>query len=211
MVTSKVAMLISCMIVGFATVVTMAGNSHLPPGIVSWDQSAEVWTQDDAFSYPSKVLGVQDPDGSGFQAASGNPPTLTKPAGALEQILVGRPSNGRPSLVLPPGHAVELGFDGRIVDGPGPDILIAGWGCRHQQVILTDGARARFALPMAPCEGNKGQFGVLAIDLARFKVPFEIKAVRIQGYHYFTPTGFYRLTAVRARVLPPEAGGSRKE
>jgi len=70
-------------------------------------------------------------------------------------------------------------------------------------VFLTDGAQARFALPMAPCEGNRGQFGVLAIDLARFNVPFEIRAIRIQGSHYFTQKDFYRLSAVRARTVPP--------
>ena len=104
--------------------------------------------------------------------------------------------------MLPPGHAVELGFDGPIVDGPGPDILIAGWGCRHQQVILTDGAQERFFVPVVPCEGNRGQFGILAIDLGRLDVPFEVKAVRIQGGHFFTPKEFYRLASVQARTRP---------
>jgi RNA polymerase sigma-70 factor (ECF subfamily) len=200
--TSKVAMVILGTMVGLATVVTVADNTPLPSGLALLDLPAEIWTQGDAFSCPSRVLGVQDRDGNGLQAASGTPPMRVGPAGPLEEILVGRPSDGRPCLVLPPGHAVELGFDGPILDGPGPDILIAGWGCRHQQVFLTDGAQARFALPMAPCEGSRGQFGVLAIDLVQFTVPFEIRAIRIQGSHYFTQKDFYRLGTVRARTVP---------
>jgi hypothetical protein len=98
-----------------------------------------------------------------------------------------------------------LGFDGRIVDGPGPDILIEGWGCRVQRVFVTDGKQASFALPLAPCEGSRGQFGVLAFDLAQLKVPFEIRAIRIRGGHYFTPTEHYRLSSVRARTVPAGA------
>lgn len=55
-------------------------------------------------------------------------------------------------------------------------------------------------LPLAPCEGNRGQFGVLAIDLASFKITFEVKIIRIQGNHWFTPKESHRLVSVRART-----------
>ncbi len=202
--TSKVAMVILGVVAGLAGVVAVADSRHaVPSGIALWDLPAQAWTQGDTFSFPSRVLDSQDLDGSGFQSASGDPPMRVEAAGSLEEILVGRPSEGRPCLVLPPGHTVDLEFGGLIVDGPGPDILVAGWGCRCQRVILMDGTYdGRLTLPLAPCEGNRGQFGVLAIDLSSFKVPFEVRIVRIQGNHWFTPKEFYRLVSVRARTAP---------
>jgi RNA polymerase sigma factor (sigma-70 family) len=203
-VTSKAAIVSACTvaIVGLAAVATVAGNNRMPPGITLVDPNVQAWADSEGFTYPSRILSAQHPGSDGFQFASGKPPLVEQPAGPLEQALVGKPSNERPCLILPPRHSVELGFDAPIVDGPGPDILIIGWGCRSQRIVLTDGERSRFSLPVTPCDGNRGQFGVLAIDLARFTIPFKVRAVSIQGNHYFSPKGFYRLAGVRARTAP---------
>jgi RNA polymerase sigma-70 factor (ECF subfamily) len=198
--TSKAVVATVCAAAGLVSLFGIAGHGRSSPGLALLDWPPEQWARDDAFTYPSRLLGAGDPDGDGWQCAFGEPPMSTRQAGPLEPVVLGRPSDKRACLVLSPGHWVELGFDAPVVDGDGPDILIAGWGCRHQRVTLTDGAQARFPLPWPPCEGSRGQFGVLAIDLARFKVAFEVKAVLIEGNHYFTPTEFYRLTAVRART-----------
>jgi RNA polymerase sigma-70 factor (ECF subfamily) len=101
--TSKVAMLIVGTIVGLAAVVTVADSNHaVPSGLALLDLPAEVWTRGDTFTYPTRVVDAQDPDGSGLQAASGTPPMQVGPAGPLEGILVGKPTEGRPCLVLPP-------------------------------------------------------------------------------------------------------------
>ena len=198
--TSKLAIAALCAIAGVASFVGVTRHDRPSADFTYLDPPSQGWTPSDGFTYPSTLLSVSDPDNDGFQSASGEPPMSARRAGPLEPVLLGKPSDKRPCLILPPRHAVELGFDRRIVDGDGPDVLIAGWGCRSQRVILTDGARERFVLPWPPCEGSHGQFGVLAIDLARFKVPFQIKAIRIEGNHYFTTTEFYRLTAVCART-----------
>jgi RNA polymerase sigma-70 factor (ECF subfamily) len=207
MATSKVAVVSMCTIVGLAAVATVTGNSRTSSGIVPADPNIETWADSERFAYPSKVLRTWDPVGYGFDLAWGKPPLAVRHGGPLEQALVGELPEDHPCLVLPPRHAVELGFDAPIVDGPGPDILIAGWGCRCQRVTLTDGARASYTLPLPPCEGNYGQFGVLSIDLALLKVHFEVRAVRIQGNHWFTNKDFYRLASVRARTATAGAHG----
>jgi RNA polymerase sigma factor (sigma-70 family) len=200
--TSKLAMLLLCAMGGLAAVATVASTNRLPQGLALFDPGAGTRTQGDAFTYPSRAWDAQDRDAGGFESASGDPPLVVRPVGSVEEILVGEPYSRRPCLILPTGRAVEMAFDRRIVDGPGPDILIAGWGCRHQVVTLTDGAQASLTLPVAPCEGNRGQLGVLAIDLAEFRIPFEVRTVRIEGSHWFTQDGFYRLSSVRARTVP---------
>lgn len=198
--TSKAAIVALCALAGVASFVGVTRHDRRSADFTFLDPPSQQWTPGDGFAWPSALLGVTDPDNDGLQCAFGESPLSVRRAGPLEPVLLGRPSGTRPCLVLPPRHAVELGFDRPIVDGDGPDILIAGWGCRSQRVILTDGALARFTLPWPPCEGSHGQFGVLAIDLARFKVPFQTEAIRIEGNHFFTAREFYRLAAVCART-----------
>ncbi len=69
----------------------------------------------------------------------------------------------------------------------------------------TDGETRRLTLPTVPCGDNRGQFGVPAIDLAKFKVPFQVRTVRIQGCHWLTKTEYYRLAGVRARTVAAPA------
>ncbi len=196
--TSKAAVVVLCAAAGLGAIATTVRDSPLPASAILMDSYAA----NEVFSYPTTLLGSRDPDGSGFQQASGRPPTQVGPAGSLASILVGKPSSQHPCLALPPRHWVELGFKAPIMDGPGPDILIEGWGCRVQRVFVTDGGPASFALPLVSCEGSRGQFGILAFDLAQLKVPFEIRTIRIEGCHYFTPTEPYRLSSVRARTVP---------
>jgi RNA polymerase sigma-70 factor, ECF subfamily len=198
--TSKVTVVALC-VAGLGVFAAMHGD-RLPRDVMLVDYVSQARIDSNAFSYPTSVLGSYTRDGKGFQLAYGTPPHQVGPAGSLESLLVGKPSETRPCLILPPGNWVLVGFDGRIVDGPGPDILIEGWGCREQRITLTDGGNRSLTLPLSPCEGNHGQFGVLAYDLARLKVPFEARAIRVQGDHFFTPTEHYRLSAVRARISP---------
>ncbi len=204
MATSKLAIVSACAIISLATVATVASN-RVPAGFSLSAWTLDTWAQDEGFSDPSRVLSAYNAKNNGFQFASGDPPETVRPAGPIEQALLGRHFKARPCLLLPPGDAVELGFHAPILDGPGPDVLIAGWGCSTQRIFLTDGAQARFALPVPPCDGNTGQMRVLAFDLAYFKVPFTVKAVRIQGNHFYTPRGFYRLVGVRARTADSAA------
>ncbi len=82
------------------------------------------------FVAPSQVVDINDPDNDGFLLVNLNTPQ--SPAQRLKPdnlggVLLTLPHMG---LVLSKGHWVELGFDGPLHDGPGPDLLITTRGCR---------------------------------------------------------------------------------
>ena len=100
-----------------------------------------------------------------------------------EQIPIDLVNRPRLALVLPTGRWIELGFDGPIQDGRGPDLLLKIFCCRMCRVFLTDGKGQLFELPPSHCvrRGICGKTHVIAYDLQGLDLPFEPSAVRILG------------------------------
>ena len=93
-----------------------------------------------------------------------------------------------------------MAFDGSICDGPGPDLLISGWGCRHLRVVVTDGAAQTFELPRSVCLHYCWGYHILAFDLAGENVPFESQAIRVLGATSIGRQGGFELTACHVRI-----------
>ena len=136
------------------------------------------------FVPPSQVLDVNDPDNDGFMVVNLNTPTA--PAQRLKpdqlgDVLLNKPNMG---LVLPKDHWVELGFDGPLHDGPGPDLLITIRGCRfYTRVFITDGLSTVLELPQPQClrKGVCWHKHIVDFDLTALDIPFEPHAVRLMG------------------------------
>lgn len=136
------------------------------------------------FVAPTQVIDVNDPDNNGFGVVNLNAPQSPaqplKPD-QLETVLLTQPHRG---LVLPQDHWVELGFEGPLHDGPGPDLLIVTRACRfYTRVFVTDGLGKVFELPEPQClrRGVCWHKHILDFDLAGVKPPFEPQAVRVMG------------------------------
>jgi RNA polymerase sigma-70 factor (ECF subfamily) len=159
------------------------------------------------FVAPSRVVNVNDPDNDGFMSVNLNTPTAPaqrmKPDN-LENILLSKPHMG---LVLPKDHWVELGFDGPLRDGPGPDILITTRACRsYTRVFVTDGLSTALELPQPQCWG-KGvcwHKHIIDFDLTALDIPFEPHAVRLMGLFNRGRVGGSEFYSIRARIQRTE-------
>jgi RNA polymerase sigma-70 factor (ECF subfamily) len=159
------------------------------------------------FVTPSRLVNVNDPDHNGFMFVNLNTPTA--PAQRMKQdnvgdVLLNKPNMG---LVLPKDHWVELGFDGSLRDGPGPDLLIVTRGCRfYIRVFVTDGLSKVLELPQPQClrMGVCWNKHIIDFDLARLDIPFEPHAVRLMGNSNRGRVGGVELYSVRARILRTE-------
>jgi RNA polymerase sigma-70 factor (ECF subfamily) len=155
------------------------------------------------FVAPSRVINVNDSDRDGFRTVNLNTPQ--SPAQRLnpdhlEDALLTNPYMG---LVLPKDHWAELGFDGPLHDGPGPDILIVTRACRYYaRVFVTDGlGQARELLrPRCLRLGVCWHKHILDFDLHGLNLPFEPRAVRVMGISNRGRVGGVELYAVRARI-----------
>jgi RNA polymerase sigma-70 factor (ECF subfamily) len=159
------------------------------------------------FVPPSQVVNVNDPDNDGFMFVNLNTPTAPaerlKPDN-LRDVLLNKPQMG---LVLPKDHWVELGFDGPLRDGPGPDLLIITRGCRfYIKVFITDGMSKVLELPQSQClrMGVCWHKHIIDFDLTGLDLPFEPHAVRLMGTFNRGRVGGVEFYSARARIQQTE-------
>ena len=159
------------------------------------------------FVHPSQVLNVDDPDNDGFMSVNLNTPTAPaqrmKPD-SLMDVLLNKPQMG---IVLPKDHWVELGFDGPLRDGPGPDLLIITRGCRfYINVFVTDGMSKVLELPQPQClrKGVCWHKHIIDFDLTGLDIPFEPRAVRLMGAFNRGRVKGSEFYSVRARIQRTE-------
>ncbi len=155
------------------------------------------------FVPPSQVLDVNDPDNDGFMFVNLNTPTAPaqrmKPDN-LEDVLLTKPHMG---LVLPKDHWVELGFDGPLHDGLGPDVLITTRACRsYTRLFVSDGLGQVFELTKPQClrRGVCWHKHILDFDLAKLDLPFEPLAIRVMGISNRGRVNGIEFYSVRARI-----------
>jgi RNA polymerase sigma-70 factor (ECF subfamily) len=159
------------------------------------------------FVAPTFVVDVNDPDNDGFGFVNLNTPQ--SPAQRLnpdhlEDVLLTQPHMG---LVLPKNHWAELGFDGPLRDGPGPDILIITRACRYYtRVFVTDGLSQVYELPKPQClrMGVCWHKHILDFDLDGLNLHFEPRAVRVMGIANRGRVAGIELYSVRARIQRTE-------
>jgi len=157
-----------------------------------------------AFEYPCYLVDAFDADNSCWEGmdADGNyrGPVRVIP----ERWLIGPPPSEKSGVTLPPDHWVEVRFRGRIVDGPGNDILLIELGPVSEQalVYITDGAGQEYLLGKVTSGSIGG--GVdpteIGIDLVDVVLPFEPCAVRIFGLDHGGEAPGFDIANVRARI-----------
>lgn len=155
------------------------------------------------FVPPSNVIAANDPNEDGLLVIEQSAPELARQRLPKDNIPIDLVNQPRTGLVLPENHWVELGFDGPLHDGPGPDILVTTRRCRYfVRVFVTDGSGKVFELPKPQCLRRRvcGYIHILDFDLKGLDLPFEPHAVRVMGIlinDRVTGVEFY---SVRARI-----------
>jgi RNA polymerase sigma-70 factor (ECF subfamily) len=206
LLTAKTVTAAACILIvaGFA-VSRVPRPEHIPTSEELYSHLYPLLNQIE-FVSPSRVVDVNDFDNNGFFVVERTSPDLLHQLLRKDQIsidLVNQPSMG---LVLPKDHWIELGFDGTLRDGPGPDILIITRGCRYYtRAFVTDGAGEVFELPKPQCLRMRvcWHIHILDFDLAELDLPFEPRAVRVMGIFSNDRVKGIEFYSVRARITVP--------
>jgi RNA polymerase sigma-70 factor (ECF subfamily) len=156
------------------------------------------------FKKPSRVIAARAPDRNGFLVIDQDRPQTPVQQLPADQVGIDLVNQPRMGLLLSKGHWIEVGFDGPICDGSGPDILLREWGCRSTiQLVLTDGSGRLFELPPPQClrMGLCRNEHIVIFDLAGLALPFEPRAVRLLGlFDRFGRHHGVEFLEVRARI-----------
>ena len=160
------------------------------------------------FVDPSSIISANDPDRNGFLIIDQDRPRTPVQQLHPDQLRIDLVNQPRMGLLLSKDHWIELGFDGPIRDGSGPDILIREWGCRSTiGVVLTDGSGQLFELPPPQCwrMGICRNEHIIDFDLEGLDLPFEPRAVRILGiFDRYGRHNGVEFLSVRARIQQTE-------
>jgi RNA polymerase sigma-70 factor (ECF subfamily) len=159
------------------------------------------------FVAPSQVVNVNDPDNDGFLVANRDRPQTPVQRLQTNQIRIDLVNQPRMGIILPKDHWVELGFDGTLRDGPGPDLLIISRHCRsYIKVFITDGMSKVLEVPQPQClrMGVCRHIHIIDFDLAMLDIPFEPNAVRVMGNFNSNAVRGIEFYSVRARIQRTE-------
>jgi RNA polymerase sigma-70 factor (ECF subfamily) len=159
------------------------------------------------FVLPSRLIGANDPDKDGFLVVKQTYPESSRQRLETDKISIDLANQPHLGSALPKGHWIELGFDGPIRDGSGPDLLLRMQGCRGLfRVFLTDCASRLFELRRPPClrMGVCRREHILDFDLDGLDIPFEPRGVRLLGAVNWGPYGGIRFYSMQARIQKPE-------
>ena len=160
------------------------------------------------FVDPSSIIEAHDPDKNGFLVIDQDRPQTPVQQLHTDQLRIDLVNQPRMGLLLSKDHWIELGFDGPIFDGSGPDILIREWGCRSTiRVFLTDGSGQLFELPRPQCwrMGICRNEHIIDFDLDGLDLPFEPRAVRVLGiFDRYGRHNGVEFLSVRARIQRTE-------
>ena len=160
------------------------------------------------FVDPSSIIAAQDPDRNGFLIIDQDHPQTPVKQLHTDQLHIDLVNQPRIGLLLSKDHWIELGFDGPIRDGSGPDLLIREWGCRSTiRVFLTDGSGQLFELPPPQCwrMGICRNEHIIDFDLEGLVLPFKPRAVRVLGiFDRYGRHHGVEFLSVRARIQRTE-------
>jgi RNA polymerase sigma factor (sigma-70 family) len=154
-----------------------------------------------AFADPVRVIDGSDPDNNGWQVFTLQYAQAKMPDGGLDTIVARRRTQNPLLLEMPEKHWIHVAFAGPLVDGPGADILVDARRFGGQpRVFVTDGAAAEVEIPQTSALTTASGFDFSGYDLEGVEVPFEPKAVRLEGCGTAGQDECLELWVIRARI-----------
>jgi RNA polymerase sigma-70 factor (ECF subfamily) len=208
--TSKLGLIAASVVVVAALVLSGVAKGPEQQGIRirGQQQGTPIWQQyppspfnfmNRDFSPPASLQNVEDPGRNEWKACNNrnpNQPLIT--VNAMRRLW------GTYSLILPPGHVLEMIFSNPILDGPGPDIFVTSLPAEADpKIYVTDGARQVYLLKNGQRYAsviNGIPVAQIPFDLSGLQLPFQPKCVRIVGPSITARHGGYELASVNARI-----------
>ena len=186
-------------VVIFSLVLAFEGLAS--PAVAGYAKAGIALPQQVSFQYPSYIVDAYDADGSCWIGAdeSGQWPVPVVP----QSLLVGPPPSDVSCVTFPIDHWVELSFPGRLIDGPGDDIIILepGPSGEHALVFATDGAGQEYLLDLIKTpDGGEQEVTVIGLDIAGISFPFVPCAIRILALDSNGALPGFDIASVRART-----------
>jgi RNA polymerase sigma-70 factor (ECF subfamily) len=203
--TAIAAACVMCVAVFSASMIT-GGSSNTTSGALYGHLYPLLDLQE--FVFPSHIIDANDPDKDGFLVVEQTTPESARQRLQTDHITIVLANQLRMGPALPKGHWIELGFDGPIRDGSGPDLLLRVQGCRSLiRVFVTDGASRLYELhrPLCLRMGVCRREHILDFDLDGLDLPFEPRAVRLLGAFNWGPYGGIRFYSLQARIQREKA------
>jgi len=201
--TSRTAMLVTCLILGVALLVPAVGQgpdaapannpalAPTPPVPRLSNNLNRIFDTVPVASEYTRLAQISrtfDPNGRVWQYASFNWPDLG-PAQSFEPV-TDHPDHAM--IVLRQDSWIEYGLPSELVDHPEEEIafFLVRWG-QYPQVYVTDGDRRQRRILPTSCTGDytKPGYQVLGFDLTSLELPFEIRGIRFVGRDSAGPYG----------------------
>ncbi len=157
--------------------------------------------KDTNYVYPALVPRTYDPDQSGWECmVYTNDGRLIESVNP-EEILLAEQISSNKSLILPAGHWVEVLFRTPIVDGPGADLFITGYGAANIPKVSLVGPNDELSeLKILDKRAAPSGFTIVGYDLAGIDLPFKSSQVRVTNTTPETQARIFRLQTIRARL-----------
>jgi len=160
--------------------------------------------EEGAFEYPCYLLDAYDADGSCWEGMGVHNLSDWPVPVVPEEWLVGPPPAEFSAVTLPTDHWVELKFCGRLVDGPGDDILIIEWGTVGEQalVFITDGAGQDYLIGMGMVGVSNQQIPTeINFNMPDVSLPFTPSVIRVLGVTMGGGVPGFDLGSIRVRTV----------
>jgi len=164
--------------------------------------SSSISAETATFQYPYYLLDKYSPDGDCWMGMNAN--GIYQVPVVPKEWLVGPPLSDKSAVTLPTDHWVELGFRGKLIDGPGDDIFLIELGPVSEQarIFITDGAGQEYLLGLATAGSTGGGVAPTEIgfDLDGIFLPFVPCAIRILAVDMGGGSPGFDIANVRARI-----------
>ena len=157
--------------------------------------------KDTNYVYPALVPRTYDPDQSGWECmVYTNDGRLIESVNP-EEILLAEQISSDKSLILPAGHWVEVLFRTPIVDGPGADLFITGYGAANVPEVSLVGPNDELVeLEVLDKKAAPSGFTIVGYDLAKVNIQIESSQVRVINTTQETQARIFRFQTIRARL-----------
>lgn len=203
LITAKTTLTVACVLIAAGFVVNRIQQPDPRP--TSEEPYGHLYPllDHEAFAAPSHVIAAHDPNQDGFLIVEQTFPESSRQRLQTDQITIDLANQASLGPALPKGHWIELGFDGPIRNGSGPDLLLRVQGCRSLvRVFVTDGVNQLYELRKPQClrRGVCRTEHILDFDLEGLNMPFEPRAVRVLGAINWGPYEGIRFYSMQARI-----------
>ncbi len=139
-------------------------------------------------------------DNSGFLWADRSSAGPAQPGADLEELLLGKARGDLRIVIVPAGRGIEVRFQRRIVDGPGADIIVAGWSAPAPTIEVLVAGNQGAPLPNPTEQQDESGRTIWGYDLAGLPQVSAVTTIRIIGTHNQGPHQGFELHEIRARA-----------